>query len=97
MADRTAVVTGASSGIGEATARALAGQGYRVICAARRTDRIEALAGEIGGQAVSCDVTDAGDVDRLAETVGEELDLLVNNAGGALGQRPVAEAEIDAW
>ncbi|MFT4226989.1 SDR family NAD(P)-dependent oxidoreductase [Micropruina sp.] len=97
MADRTAVVTGASSGIGEATARALAAAGYRVICAARRTDRIEALADEIGGLAVPCDVTVTEEVDRLAETVGDRLDLLVNNAGGALGQKPVAEAEIDAW
>ncbi|MFT4216042.1 MAG: SDR family oxidoreductase [Micropruina sp.] len=97
MADRTAVVTGASSGIGEATARALAAQGYRVICAARRAERIEALAAEIGGVAVRCDVTDAADVARLAERVGDRLDLLVNNAGGAFGQNPVSDAEIDAW
>lgn len=97
MANGIAVVTGASSGIGEATARALAAVGYRVICAARRTDRIEALAAEIGGDAVRCDVTVDADVAGLAEAVGERLDLLVNNAGGALGQKPVADAEIDAW
>ncbi|MFT4294318.1 MAG: SDR family NAD(P)-dependent oxidoreductase [Micropruina sp.] len=97
MADSTAVVTGASSGIGEAAARALAAQGYRVICAARRSDRIEALAAEIGGVAVTCDVTVDADVTRLAEAVGGRLDLLVNNAGGALGQNPVSDAEIEAW
>lgn len=92
-----AVVTGASSGIGAATARALAQRGYAVVCAARRTERIEALAAEIGGVAVSCDVTDDADVRRLADAVGDRLDLLVNNAGGALGQNPVQDAEIDAW
>ncbi len=97
MTDTTAVVTGASSGIGAATARSLAAAGYRVICAARRADRIQALADEIGGVAVPCDVTDAGAVERLAAEVGDRLDLLVNNAGGALGQQPVAQAEIDAW
>ena len=97
MTDTTAVVTGASSGIGAATARSLAAAGYRVICAARRADRIQALADEIGGVAVPCDVTDAGAVERLAAEVGDRLDLLVNNAGGALGQQPVAPAEIDAW
>ena len=58
----TAVVTGASSGIGAASARALAGDGFHVICAARRKDRIEALAEEIGGRAVVCDVTDEASV-----------------------------------
>ncbi|MFT3832991.1 MAG: SDR family oxidoreductase [Micropruina sp.] len=97
MADRAAVVTGASSGIGEAAARSLAAAGFTVFCAARRTDRIEALAAEIGGVAVRCDVTSEADVGRLAEVVGGRLDLLVNNAGGALGQNPVADAEIDGW
>ena len=91
------MVTGASSGIGEATARSLAAAGYRVVCAARRAGRIGALADEIGGVAVPCDVTDHADVDALAAVAGDRVDLLVNNAGGALGQNPVAEAEIDAW
>lgn len=92
-----AVVTGASSGIGAATARALARSGFRVICAARRADRIEALADEIGGQAVTCDVTSADDVAALAATVGGRCAVLVNNAGGALGLEPVAAADLDAW
>lgn len=93
----TAVVTGASSGIGAATARALADAGFHVVCAARRVDRIEELAAAIGGTAVACDITDAADVDRLASTVGARLDLLVNNAGGAVGQEPFADADLDAW
>ncbi|WP_341924808.1 SDR family oxidoreductase [Nocardioides psychrotolerans] len=94
---RTAVVTGASSGIGAATARTLAAQGFHVFCAARRVDRIEALAAEIGGTAVACDVTDADAVAALAARVGERLDVLVNNAGGAFGSSPVAQADSDEW
>lgn len=94
---KTAVVTGASSGIGAATARLLAAEGYRVICAARRLDRIRSLAKEIGGEAVECDVTVPDDVERLALAVGGSLDVLVNNAGGAVGLEPVAEADLGAW
>jgi NADP-dependent 3-hydroxy acid dehydrogenase YdfG len=92
-----AVVTGASSGIGAASARRLAAAGFHVVCAARRQDRIDALAREIDGTAVACDVTDANQVAALATAVGPRCDLLVNNAGGALGQEPVAEADLDAW
>lgn len=94
---KTAVVTGASSGIGEATARLLADRGFRVICAARRAERIEALAKEIGGVAVACDITKDDDVARLVEAADGRLDVLVNNAGGALGLEPVAEADLDKW
>lgn len=94
---RLALVTGASSGIGAATARALAAQGFTVVCAARRTDRLHALAAEIGGRAVACDITDQASVDALAVEVGDRLDLLVNNAGGALGQEPLAEADLADW
>ncbi len=94
---RTAVVTGASSGIGAATARRLAADGFRVVCAARRADRIEALADEIGGLAVVCDVTDQASVDALAAAVGPELAVLVNNAGGAVGQEPIERTDPEAW
>jgi len=96
-APRTAVVTGASSGIGAASATALAAHGFRVLCAARRIDRIDALAADIGGVAVACDVTSPADVRRLAAAVGETLDVLVNNAGGAFGSDEVAEADIEDW
>lgn len=93
---KTAVVTGASSGIGAATARALAAEGFRVVCAARRTDRIETLAGEIGGVAVPLDVTDPGSVASLAAQV-EVAHVLVNNAGGAFGSEPIESADADDW
>jgi NADP-dependent 3-hydroxy acid dehydrogenase YdfG len=97
MSRRTAVVTGASSGIGAATARALAAEGYAVLCAARRTDRIESLAQDIGGTAITCDVTSPESVAALAEAVGESLHVLVNNAGGAFGLGAVADADPDEW
>lgn len=93
---RTAVVTGASSGIGAASARALAGEGFRVVCAARRLDRLEELVAEIGGVAVQCDVTDAASVARLAE-VAPVVDVLVNNAGVALDAARVEDAQADHW
>jgi NADP-dependent 3-hydroxy acid dehydrogenase YdfG len=92
-----AVVTGASSGIGAASARRLAADGFEVICAARRLDRVEALAKEIHGRAIRCDVTSAEDVAALAAEAGDKVDLLLNNAGGAFGFEPIAEADLDAW
>ncbi|MGI5952660.1 MAG: SDR family NAD(P)-dependent oxidoreductase [Brooklawnia sp.] len=92
-----AVVTGASSGIGAASARALAGAGYHVICAARRLDRLESLAAEIGGTAVACDITDQAQVDALASAAGPQIDVLVNNAGGAIGQDPIEAASAADW
>jgi NADP-dependent 3-hydroxy acid dehydrogenase YdfG len=97
MSTRTAVVTGASSGIGAATARALSAAGFHVFCAARRAERVEALAAEIGGTPVVCDVTDADSVAARAEQVGDRLDVLVNHAGGAFGSAPVAEADTEQW
>ena len=92
----TAVVTGASSGIGAASARALAGDGFHVVCVARRKDRIKALAEEIGGRAVVCDVTDPGSVGELAAAV-DSVDVLLNNAGGAFDQATVEEADVEDW
>lgn len=95
-ATRTALVTGASSGIGAATVRALATEGFHVICAARRTDRIEALAAEIGGSAVVCDVTSRDSVKAMAAGI-DVLHVLVNNAGGAFGADPIETADPDQW
>lgn len=92
-----AVVTGASSGIGAASARRLATAGFHVICAARRVDRLQDLAREIDGTAVACDVTDADQVRRLADQVGERLAVLVNNAGAAFGLDPIAKADPEDW
>lgn len=93
----TAVVTGASSGIGAATARALAAAGYRVVCAARREDRVREVAEEVDGVAVRCDVTSPEDVAALAAAAGGSVSVLVNNAGGALGLEPVARADLAKW
>lgn len=94
---KIAVVTGASSGIGRASARALARDGFKVFVAARRTDRIEALAEEIGGVAVTCDVTKLDDVRALANAAGPKVDVVVANAGGAKGVDTVETANFDDW
>ena len=91
-----AVVTGASAGIGEATARTLAAQGFHVVAVARRADRIRRLAEEIDGTAVVADVTDDEQVQALAARL-DRVDVLVNNAGGAKGLESVAEADLDNW
>jgi NADP-dependent 3-hydroxy acid dehydrogenase YdfG len=96
-----AVVTGASSGIGAATARRLVAEGFHVVAAARRLDRLETLVKEIGNAtAAECDVTDQASVDRLAAAVAAidgPLHLLVNNAGGARGMDPVASGSAADW
>lgn len=104
-APRLAVVTGASSGIGAATARRLAAEGFHVVAGARREDRVRQLAKEItasGGEAtaVRLDVTRDTDVAALADTVAAlpgALHVLVNNAGGAHGAEPVERADLANW
>lgn len=93
---RIAVVTGASAGIGQTTARTLAAQGFHVVCAARRQGPIKALAAEIGGTAIVTDVTDDDAVAALVNSL-ERVDVLINNAGGARGLEPVADADLDNW
>ncbi|WP_440099825.1 SDR family oxidoreductase [Streptosporangium sp. H16] len=94
---RTAVVTGASSGIGEATARRLAAEGFEVVAAARRRERLDELAAEVPGiRPVTLDVTSQESVDELAASL-ERCDVLVNNAGGAIGLEPVASGKVADW
>lgn len=103
---KTAVVTGASSGIGAATARRLAAEGFDVVLAARRRDRLDKLRAEIEAAdpagrrdavaAVTLDVTSQESVDALADAL-RQCHVLVNNAGGAMGLDPVAGADPDDW
>jgi NADP-dependent 3-hydroxy acid dehydrogenase YdfG len=91
-----AVVTGASSGIGAATVRRLASDGFEVVAAARRKDRLDELAAETGCTAVTLDVTDQASVDALRDSLSV-CRVLVNNAGGAFGLAAVAEAVDEDW
>ncbi|MFI6602778.1 SDR family NAD(P)-dependent oxidoreductase [Nonomuraea sp. NPDC050536] len=94
---KTAVVTGASSGIGEATARRLAAEGYQVVAGARRRERLDKLAAEVPGiTPVTLDVTSQESVDSLKASL-TRCDVLVNNAGGALGLESVAEGHVEDW
>jgi NADP-dependent 3-hydroxy acid dehydrogenase YdfG len=93
---RVAVVTGASSGIGAATAKTLAAHGFHVVCVGRRKDRIQAVADEVGGTATVADVTDQAAIDALAAGL-DRVDVLVNNAGGAKGLEPVLDADEENW
>jgi NADP-dependent 3-hydroxy acid dehydrogenase YdfG len=93
---RTAVVTGASSGIGAATAARLAAEGFSVVVAARREDRLAELASVIDGRALRLDVTDPASVASFAASL-DRVDVLVNNAGGSFDAAPVAEADLDSW
>ncbi len=96
MSPDTAVVTGASSGIGAATAAALAEAGFDVVVGARRMDRLEAVAEPIGARALPLDVTDDDSVAAFATEV-PECSVLVNNAGGALGLDRIEDADLDQW
>lgn len=97
MSRGIAVVTGASSGIGAATARRLAAEGFEVVAAARRRDRLDELAREVPGvRPVTLDVTSAESVAALAGSL-DDIALLVDNAGGAIGTETIAEADPDDW
>ncbi|OFT76547.1 SDR family oxidoreductase [Corynebacterium sp. HMSC30G07] len=95
MDKKVAVVTGGSAGIGEAACRALAADGWHVIVAARRVERCQAIADEIGGEALELDVTDEASVDKLAKL--PRVDLLVNNAGGAKELDLLRDANANDW
>jgi NAD(P)-dependent dehydrogenase (short-subunit alcohol dehydrogenase family) len=95
---RVGLVTGASSGLGAAVARALAAAGARVAVAARREDRLAALAAEVGGVAVACDLLDPDRLDALVPEVAERLggpEILVNVAGGFAGACPAEDEPRD--
>jgi len=100
---RTVLITGASSGFGAAAARRFAARGDRVVAAARRTERLTALARELGPDLllpVTLDVRDRASVERLPASLPDtfaEVDVLVNNAGLALGLAPAQEADVDQW
>lgn len=93
---RTAVVTGASAGIGAATARRLADAGYEVVGGARRVERVREALEPLGGRAVELDVTDDESVRAFVAEAGA-ADVLINNAGLSLGLAPVGEGEIEDW
>lgn len=95
MNKKVALITGGSSGIGAAAAEALAHDGWHVIVAARRKDKLADVAQKTGGEAIELDVTDQESVDQLKNI--ERVDLLVNNAGGAKGLAPLGETKIEDW
>lgn len=98
-AAKAAVVTGASTGIGEATVRALRGEGWTVFAVARRVERLDALAAETGAIALPADVTEDADVARLLAEVTRAggIDTLINVAGGARGADRIADAKAGDW
>src|SRR5207302_5835856 len=99
-AEPIAVVTGASSGIGEATARGLAGAGFRVVLGARREDRLMAVARELGGRGLVLDVRDRASIEGFVDAIATEygqVEILVNNAGLAAGLQPLADGSDDDW
>lgn len=101
QAGKIAVVTGASSGIGRATAQLMAATGWTVYAVARRAERLQELAQECGVRPVALDITDrdavAEQAARILEETGGQLDALVNISGGALGVDSVADADPEGW
>lgn len=96
VAGKTVVITGASRGIGAATARVLAGMGAKVVLAARNASRLEKLASETGGRAVACDVADYAQVAEMIAQAGP-VDALVNNAGLIDPIARLEDSDPDAW
>jgi NADP-dependent 3-hydroxy acid dehydrogenase YdfG len=96
MSPGTAVVTGASSGIGMATARRLSAEGFDVVVGARREERLNALADELGGRAMRLDVTDPESVQRFCAAV-PDCRVLVNAAGGAIGRDSIEDSRDEDW
>jgi NADP-dependent 3-hydroxy acid dehydrogenase YdfG len=97
---RIAVVTGASSGIGEATCHALAAAGFHIIAGARREERVREVASAVGGEALALDVMDLPSIEAFVAEVQRRhsrIDVLVNNAGLAAGLAPVAEGSDADW
>ena len=99
MSSRRVVITGASSGIGAATARLFSAHGWDVVAVARRADRLEALREEIGAEIFVADITRKDDVLGLRDFVaaGGPVHALVNNAGGAFGATSVEDSDPDQW
>ena len=98
--ERIAVVTGASSGIGEATARGLRTAGFRVVLGARREDRLMAVAQELGGRGLPLDVRDPASIESFTAAIAAEyaqVEVLINNAGLAAGLAPLAEGNVGDW
>lgn len=93
---RIALVTGATTGIGEATVRALRAEGFDVIATGRRADRLEKLAADTGCRFIAGDLTNDDDVAAIADFAGN-IDVLVNNAGGAVGLDSVAAGKVEDW
>ncbi|MGI8943911.1 MAG: SDR family NAD(P)-dependent oxidoreductase [Qipengyuania sp.] len=100
---RTALVTGASAGIGEATVRALVGSGWRCVASGRRSERLDALVAELGRDkvhAAAFDITDEAARDTVLDALPEDfsgIDLLVSNAGLALGTSPAQQSDLADW
>ena len=91
------VVTGASSGIGAATVRALAASDWSVVAVARRQSKLEALAKETGCEYYVCDLKDKEAVGKMAQSLGTDVRVVVNIAGGAVGQDLIADTTVEDW
>lgn len=94
---KVVVVTGASAGIGAATARTLAAEGHRVYVGARRLDRLEILTKEYSAVSCHLDVSDTNSVNNFVAQLPEQVDVLINNAGGALGLEQLSEMDEENW